>query len=251
MKLKSTKKKNIVIDEKFIIGNETPFAIRESFNLLRTNIIYTPTNTEGAPVYGVASTTESSGKSSIMANLAIQLGNMSKRVLLIDADMRCPSQNKLFDYDKNSYGLSEFLSGVIKTKEEGIIETGHEGLFVMPSGRIPPNPTELLMSNKFHELVAEIKRDFDYVLIDFPPIGVVSDSASVANCIDGYIFVARANQSKIGDIKATIERLESLGGKIIGLVLNDVEAKAKRHSRYAKYSGYKYKRYAGSSYEQK
>ena len=248
MKLKSNKKKNIAIKEDLLLSESTPFSIRESFNLLRTNIIYSSTGSEGAPVYGVASTVASSGKSTIMANLAVQLGSMSKRVLLIDADMRCPVQNKIFGYKKEVYGLSEFLSGVIKTKEEGIIQTDCEGVSVMPSGHIPPNPAELLMSVKFKELIEEIKRDFDYVLIDFPPIGLVADSAAAVNYIDGYIFVARANQSKIGDVKATIERLEHLGGKIVGIVLNDVEAKSGNHGRYSHYENYKnYRSYVMST----
>ena len=130
MKLKASKKKNVVVRENLLINESTPFSIRENFNLLRTNIIYTPTNTEGAPVYAVASTVASSGKSTIMANLAVQLGSMSKKVLLIDADMRCPVQHKIFGYEKNTYGLSEFLSGVIKSKDEGIIKTDFEGLYV-------------------------------------------------------------------------------------------------------------------------
>lgn len=239
MKLKANKKKNIEIREDLLLGANTPFAVRESFNLLRTNIIYTSTNTEGAPVYGVASTVASSGKSTIMANLAVQLGGTSKKALLIDADMRCPVQHKIFGYDKGLNGLSEFLSGVIKTKEEGIIKSDLDGLYIMPSGHIPPNPAELLMSNKFKELIEEIKRDFDYVLIDFPPIGLVSDSAAAVNYIDGYIFVARANQSKISDVKDTIERLESLGGKIIGIVLNDTGAKSGKFGKYSHYENYK------------
>lgn len=246
MKLKANKKKNIDISEDLVLNEKTPFSVRESFNLLRTNIIYTPTDTEGAPVYGVASTVASSGKSTIMANLAIQLGSMSKKVLLIDADMRCPVQHKIFGYDKKQSGLSEFLSGVIKTKEEGIVKVDFDGLYVMPSGLIPPNPAELLMSNRFKDLIEEIKRDFDYVLIDFPPIGLVADSAAAINYIDGYIFVARVNQSKVGDVKETIERLESLGGKVIGIVLNDVGAKKGKGGKYVKYGHYEnYKNYKG------
>ena len=242
MKLKAKKTKNVTIKKTLLLNESSPFSVRESFNLLRTNIIYTSTDSKGAPVYGVASTVASSGKSTVMANLAVQLGSMSKKVLLIDADMRCPMQNKIFGYEKNHYGLSEFLSGVIKTKEEGIIKTDCEGLYIMPSGLIPPNPAELLMSNKFKELLDEIKQEYDYVLLDFPPIGVVSDSAAAVNYIDGYIFVARAYQSKIGDVKATIDRLEGIGGKIVGIVLNDVESKTGRYGRYRRYGG-KYGKY--------
>lgn len=244
MKLKSKKTKNIMMKEALLLSEKAPFSVRESFNLLRTNIIYTSTDTEGAPVYGVASTVASSGKSTVMANLAVQLASTSKKVLLIDADMRCPVQSKIFGYEKNRYGLSEFLSGVIKTKEEGIINSNFDGLYIMPSGLVPPNPAELLMSNKFKELIDEIKSDFDYVLIDFPPIGVVSDSAAAVNYIDGYIFVARAHQSKTGDVKATIDRLEGIGGKIVGIVLNDVQSKTGKGTRYGNYDHYhKYKYY--------
>ena len=238
---KSNKKKNIALKEQLLINDKTPFSIKESFNLLRTNIIYSSTNTDGAPVYGVTSTVASSGKSTIMANLAIQLGNMSKKVLLIDADMRCPMQSKIFGYSKELSGLSEFLSGIERFKEGSIVKAGIDDLYIMPSGRIPPNPTELLMSTRFRDLIEELKREFDYILIDFPPIGLVADSAAAINYIDGYIFVARANQSKIRDMRATIDRLEALGGKIIGIVLNDVESKSRSYGRYGK--DYNYRNY--------
>ena len=109
---KSNKKKNIDLKEQLLINDKTPFSIKESFNLLRTNIIYSSTNTNGAPVYGVTSTVASSGKSTIMANLAIQLGNMSKKVLLIDADMREPSIARTFCIRPGGHGLSEYLSGI-------------------------------------------------------------------------------------------------------------------------------------------
>ncbi len=237
MKLK--KKKKVVTREEHLVNDTTPFSVKESFNLLRTNIIYSSTNNDGAPVFGISSATAASGKSTVIANLAISLANMSKRVLLIDADMRCPVQTKIFGYKKDATGLSEVLSGVIKDKSEAIISVAeHENLFVMPSGFIPPNPTELLMSNKFKELIAELKCEFDIVLFDFPPIGVVTDAAAAVECFDGYIFVVRSGVTKIGDAKQSIAQIEALGGKITGIVLNGVESSEKKYGNYYGYGKY-------------
>ncbi|MBO5683027.1 MAG: CpsD/CapB family tyrosine-protein kinase [Clostridia bacterium] len=237
--MKLTKKKKVVSREEHLISDTTPFSVKESFNLLRTNIIYSATNSEGAAVYGISSATAASGKSTVIANLAISLANMSKRVLLVDADMRCPVQSKLFGYKKEATGLSEILSGIIKNKAEAIITLPqHENLFIIPSGFIPPNPAELLMSAKFRDLVAELKGEFDIILFDFPPIGVVTDSIAAVECFDGYIFVVRSGVSKIGDIKQSISQIETLGGKIVGIVLNGVESSEKKYGKYYGYGKY-------------
>ena len=237
-----------------LIDQDAPFAVREAFGLLRTNILYTPYEGEGAPVFGIVSVGESSGKSTIISNLAYSFAYTNKKVLLIDADMRCPVQHEIFGYKSDSKGLSEILSGIIKDSHEAIIKTKHDNLDVIPSGHIPPNPSELMLSPKLGEFIAQIKKEYDYIFVDFPPVSVVSDAVSAVNHVDGYIFVIRANISDKSGIKDSLDNIEMVGGNVIGIVLNDVNYKegmfgGKYKSKYGKYS--KYSKYATSSSDDK
>lgn len=223
--MKKKDKKNNIKDNHNLMGDDTPFAVKESFSLLRTNILYTRSNSNGAPVFAVTSAGESSGKSTIISNLAYSFANISKKVILIDGDMRCPVQQEFFGYKKGTKGLSEFLSGIVKDWHEVVFSTENSFMDVIPSGHIPPNPSELLLGGEFLTLISELKREYDYVFIDFPPIGVISDAASVSNCVDGYIFVIRSNVSNSTDVSEALAALESVGANIVGIVLNDVDYK--------------------------
>ncbi len=226
-------------DNYSLINKDTPFAVTESFSHLRNSILYTPKNSDSTPVFCVVSASENSGKSTVVANLAFSFANISKRVLLIDGDMRCPVQQKFFGYKKYSTGLSEILSGIVKDKSEAIVKTDNEYLDIIPSGHIPPNPSELIINHRFGELIAELKQDYDYIFVDFPPIGVVSDALNVAKHIDGYIFVIRANISNSISVKKSFENTENIGGNIVGICLNDVSYKEAIYG--GRYSG----RYGG------
>ena len=223
--MKKKDRKNNVKDNHNLMGEDTPFAVKESFSLLRTNILYTRSNSNGAPVFAVTSAGESSGKSTIISNLAYSFANISKKVILIDGDMRCPVQQDFFGYKKGTKGLSEFLSGIVKDWHEVIFNTENSFMDVIPSGHIPPNPSELLLGGEFLTLISELKQEYDYIFIDFPPIGVISDAASVSNCVDGYIFVIRSNVSNSTDVSEALGALESVGANIVGIVLNDVDYK--------------------------
>ena len=124
-----------------LLDDNTPFAIKESFNHLRTNILYTTKDITQCPVYAITSSGESAGKSTIIANLAISFAQVPKKVLLIDADMRCPVQNQIFKFPKESIGLSELLSGIEKDPKKAIIHSNYPNLDILGSGHIPPNPS--------------------------------------------------------------------------------------------------------------
>ena len=170
-----------------ILTEDAPFAIREAFNLLRTNLMYTMTHSGGdAPIYAVTSTNENAGKSTVIANLALAFAQLDKKVLLIDGDMRCPVIHKHFNIDSHKNGLSELISGI---KDDVTIKDVCPNLDVITSGRIPPNPSELLMGPRFVEYVEKWKKEYDIIFIDFPPIGIVTDAIVNCNSITGYIFV--------------------------------------------------------------
>lgn len=226
------------------IDEAAPFAIREAFNQIRTNLMYSMTDTaDGAPVYGITSATEDEGKSTVIINLAISFAQLDKKVLLIDGDLRCPTLYKFFDIDERKHGLSEMLSGI---SSDVITSAVVPNLDIITSGRIPPNPSELITSPRFAENLNEWKKNYDIIFIDFPPIGIVTDS--VANCksISGYIFTVRAGHNSAKNINACIESMEQVGAKIVGIVLNDYNIKG--GNSYGS-SRYKYGSSAMSKYE--
>jgi capsular exopolysaccharide synthesis family protein len=223
-----------------LLNENTPFAIKESFNKLRTNLMYMPNDGEGCPVYAITSATESVGKSTISSNLAVAYAQINKKVLLIDADMRLPIQYSIFGYEKEHAGLSELLSDIIKNYKD-VLVTPQPNLSILPSGCLPPNPSELITSTRFYELMDKWKKEYDIIFIDLPPSGVVSDPITISSLVSGYILVAMTNRSDAKHINAVAASLDQVGAKIIGIVLNGTNLKG-RSSKYA----YQHKYYYGS-----
>ena len=224
-----------------ILSSDVPFAIREAFNQLRTNLMYTITeDVEDAPVFAITSSAESTGKSMIITNLAISFSQIDKKVLLIDADMRCPVIHDYFGFDDKQQGLSDYISGF---STDVIIRDVRKNLDIITSGRIPPNPSELLTSPRFTSYLNAWKKEYDIIFIDFPPIGVVTDSVANIKSITGYIFTIRSGRSTAKKINSSIESMERLGAKIVGVVLNDYDVKGAgyyhHNNKYSKY-GSKY-----------
>ena len=225
-----------------VMDTSVPFAIRESFNLLRTNLMYTISDDEsGAPVFAITSENQSAGKSTIIANLAISFTQVGQRVLLIDADLRRPSIHSFFGISEKSSGLSELMTGIESdVTNRDVIPY----LDVITSGRIPPNPSELISGTKFASFIEDAKSKYDIIFIDFPPIGIVSDA--VANCksVSGYIFTVRSTKSSAKSVSNALDSMEQIGAKIAGIVLNDYNIKG---SDYVKRKSSLYGYYGTSS----
>ena len=230
-----------------LINESTPFAIRESFNQLRTNIMYSPHDSEGAPVYAITSAEQGVGKSTVSANIAFSFSQTGQKVLLIDADMRRPTQYRFFGYDKKQNGFSELLSGIVKDPH-AVVSVFSESLHIVTSGCVPPNPSALLLSKRFGMLIDQWKKEYDIIFIDLPPIGAVSDPIGVASLVDGYILVALANVTNAKYVNSAIESLKYVGAKITGLVVNSTSYKG---SEYKKYTRGKYYYRYGYTYEYK
>ncbi len=236
-------KKKKQIEAKYrLLDENTPFAVNEAYGMLRTNILYMPAENNDARVIAITSAEEGTGKSTTVSNLALSFARSAKKVLIIDADMRCPRQHKFFNHDKTSKGLSEYLAG-ISTKNEVILKNIYEDLDIIPSGHLPPSPAELVLSSRFSQLIDELKGDYDFIFIDFPPIGIVSDAAAVSKFINGYLFVIRSNHSDINYVKESIQKLENVDANILGIIYNDVNYKEKSYG-----SSYYSSRYATSKY---
>lgn len=242
-----------------LLSSKTPFAIAEAFKLLRTNMCYT-TKGEECAVFGVTSANVGAGKSILIANTAISFAEMGKKVLLLDGDLRCPVQHRVFGLDPKTYGLSEVLAGVCKDESRAIRSSGYENLDVVTSGRIPPNPAELLASTKFRSFMENAKKTYDVIFIDLPPICEVTDAGVLSDMVTGYTFVIRAAYSDRRLIEFAVSTMQSLGASVIGFILNDVDIKSGdyyknkysgygygkygKYGRYSVYSKYKYAKYA-------
>ncbi|MBR4309353.1 MAG: CpsD/CapB family tyrosine-protein kinase [Oscillospiraceae bacterium] len=219
------------------LSAKSPFAIKEAYNSIRTKLIFTGKG-EKCPIFAVTSSLASDGKTTNAVNLAISFAIADQRVLLIDADMRKPSIHRHFECDCKN-GLSEVLAGL--TTEINLRETDVEHLTILTAGQIPPNPAELLSTEKMDTLLEYVRGYFDYVIIDTPPVNIVTDATVLAEKVTGFVFVTQSGKNHIRDISDALHQLEDMNANIVGMVLNDPTNEAENHY------GYRYKRYYRSN----
>ena len=198
-------------------GANMNFASAEAYNLLRTNLSFAFPGVEGGKVIGISSPCPQEGKSTTSINLSYSLAEAGNKVVLIDADMRRPSVAKNLDISATP-GLSNLLSSGAETAvREKIL---HDNLSVMPAGSIPPNPSDLISSDAMKSLVNELRSQYDYVIIDLPPINLVSDSLAASQYTDGMIVVVRHDHTRRRDVVEAIRQLKLVNAKLLGFVYN-------------------------------
>ncbi|MBQ6431521.1 MAG: CpsD/CapB family tyrosine-protein kinase [Oscillospiraceae bacterium] len=218
---------------------DSPFAIKEAYNSIRTKLMFTGKG-EKCPVFAVTSSLASDGKSTVSVSLATSIAMADQRVLLIDADMRKPSTHRYFGVDSR-HGLSEYLAGL--TSEARLRPTDIDELSIMTAGQIPPNPAELLGSKQMDVLLDYARQHFDYVIIDTPPVNIVTDSTVIAGKITGYIMVVQSGKNHMQDVSEAVHQIEEMNGNIVGMILNDPENTTAAHYSYRYNKYYRYKRY--------
>lgn len=223
--------------EHYLITDESvPFNIIESYKTMRTNLIFS-LSTCDKKIISVSSSLPGDGKSMIASNISIALSQLDEnKVLLIDADMRKPVQHSLFNV-KNNVGISELL-GKMKDKEACIQKTSINNLDVIPSGSLPPNPSELLGSEQMEKMLSEFSKEYDYIIIDMPPVNVVSDPLTIGKSIAGMIMVTHYGKTTYDDINEMMRRIQNSDTKVLGFVLNEIKKKNNRKYGYKK--SYKY-----------
>ena len=224
-----------------LVGAEISFAATEAYKLLRTKLQFSFTDDKSSRVIGVSSALAGEGKSLSSVNLAHALSQLDKRVLLIDCDMRKPSISTKLPLAKEP-GLSDYLSGQIGLdslyQRCGI--PGEEDAFdVIVAGRNPPNPVELLSSARMAKMLDKLRESYDYIVLDFPPVGEVSDALAVAKITDGMLLVVRQNYGNRIDYANAVRQFEFIEAKLLGIVYNCVTERVNAYGRkYSYYSSY-------------
>ena len=223
-----------------------PFNVVESYKSIRTNILFTIATSE-KKIIAVSSPNPGEGKSTSAANLAIALAQTDSSVLLIDADMRKPVQHKTFKV-KNTEGLSTLI--IMKSTVSNSIRSNViSNLDLLPAGPIPPNPSELLASEQFKKLLDVLSSNYDYIIIDTPPINVVSDAMVMKDSISGILLVLRYAITTHEELSACMKQIDLAQANMLGFVMNDVHHNHRSYYYNYKYRyKYKYKDYGYGSY---
>ncbi len=212
-----------IADEKNLIGNNISFAASEAYKLLRTKLQFSFVDEIKCPVIGVSSAMAGEGKSLSSVNLAYSLAQLNKKVLLIDCDMRRPSLCTKLPIQKTP-GLSDYLTG--HSDMDSVIQAckvdEQEGFAVIASGRNPPNPIELLSSSKMSKAINRLRDDYDYIILDLPPVGEVSDAMVAAKVADGILLVVRQDYCSTVALNAAVNQFEFIESRILGVVMNCV-----------------------------
>lgn len=201
---------------RFLLTNSSEMDVTESYAKLRMNLMYTLVEKNKHSVV-VTSGVSGEGKSTIAANLAISVAMSGKRVLLVDADMRRACQQGIFAFEDSLPGLSDALIGAVNWKD-AIVKYNLETMDILPAGTVPPNPAELLESPAMHKLMAEFEADYDLVLLDVPPINIVSDPLALSDQTAGAIFVVRQHFSDHREVQKALMQAEMTGMNILGFV---------------------------------
>ena len=228
------------LERKLITHEDPKSPISESYRSLRTSLMYTKNNNNSCNVILVSSSGPGEGKTTTIANLAITYANLGKKTLLVDSDLRKPVVHNVFKFDK-SPGLTTFLSNNADLKDI-VFDSEVKNLDIISSGVIPPNPSELLDSERMHLFLEEVKNTYDVVLFDSPPLIAVTDAYVLLKNIDQFILVVRAGFAEKGALDRVLSATRQSNYNITGVVLN---AMSEEHSYGAGYYYNYYQYYYG------
>jgi len=220
------------MSKELVIVSKPKGASSEAIRTLRTNLQFTFVDND-VKVILITSSISGEGKSFISANLSSAFALSNMKVLLIDCDLRKGRQDKIFDI-KEENGLSNLLLDDIKNYQKYIHKTEIDNLFVLPGGIVPPNPSELLISDKNKELLELMKKNYDLIILDCPPVNAVTDALALSNLADEVVIVSAYKKTPVDLLISTKKLLENSGAKIAGVVVNQMK-QSKNKYYYNKY----------------
>lgn len=209
-------------------NKSVPFAVVEAYKTIRTNLLFLLSQSENKTV-AISSSLKGEGKSTTAVNIAIALSQLGGKVMLIDCDLRKATIHKKLKV-KNAVGITSVLASFCPLDEA--ITSINPNLSVLTSGPIPPNAAELLSSKKMDELLERLNKEYDYIIIDTPPINVVSDALVVAAKTNGLIMVVKDNYIDRTDFERALSSIELAGVRVLGAVLNSANEQKSRSYRY-------------------
>ncbi|MGN0451250.1 MAG: CpsD/CapB family tyrosine-protein kinase [Acutalibacteraceae bacterium] len=228
-------------DNKKLFQKNMDFTVSEQYKLLRTNLSFTLPDDVKCPIIGVTSSIRGEGKSTTAVNLSYALAQSGKKVLLIDADLRLPSIAKKMKID-NTKGLSNLLFNYDTQQLEEYKSQYLDNWYIVPSGELPPNPSELLGSRKMGRLLNRLSESFDYIVIDFPPVNIVSDALAASKHITGMILVVREDYTEKKELEVCVRQLKLSDVNVLGSLFNGAKSGKKSYGKYKKYYNSYYSR---------
>ena len=247
MALTDNKNKDIKTDTKTndlqkTLHKNLDFTATEQYKLLRANLSFTLPDEKKCFVIGVTSSLRGEGKSTTSINLSYVLAEAGKRVLLVDGDLRIPSIAKNMDIQRTPGLTNLILNGSYDSLDDFKAEE-MEKWYILPAGDLPPNPSELLGSRKMERFLKAVSEKFDYIIIDLPPVNIVSDALAISHLLDGMLLVIREDYTSRKDLDSCVTQLKLSNVNVLGCVMNVIKGEGNRYGgRYKKYSRY-YKKY--------
>lgn len=212
----------------FIVDKLPKSITAESYRSLRTNIQYSSIDKQVKTLV-VTSSNAGEGKSTVAGNLAYTFFQNGKRVLIIDCDLRKPSLHRKFNVS-NEEGLTDVLVGT--SKLNNVMKKIDDNLYLLTTGTLPPNPAEIIGSNTMENFLEQCKINFDYIILDTPPVQAVADAQILSTKVDGTIIVVRAGVTKKEDVHDTVNTLKKVNANIIGTVLHAVDSSKNKYYYY-------------------
>lgn len=210
-----------------LLTAKSPFGVQEAYRSLRTNVMFSLPGTDCKCV-GITSPNPGDGKSTTAANLAIALAQIGKRVILVDCDMRLPTVASKFRQNPVP-GLSDFLVGQARI-EDAVRNVEGFGLSILPAGSLPPDPTGLLEAKQLESLFSGLRKIYDFVIVDLPPVQSVPDATILSKHMDGYLLVVREKQTRHREVVDALKQLRIVDVRILGFVTTG--GKVKEHYYY-------------------
>ncbi len=214
--------------KEYLLTKDVPFSVEEAYKSLRTNLIFSLPE-DKCKIIEVTSSVQGEGKSTTATNLAISLRKNGSSVVLIDCDLRLPTIARKLRVNQKP-GLTNLLFGMNSAQE--VIQHHEVGVDVIAAGDLPPNPSEALGSARMNTVLDFLANNYDYVIIDAPPVGVVTDAAVLAKKASGVLLVARKGVSSFESVNGAIDTLKIANANILGFIMTDADVSAKYYESY-------------------